>query len=569
MSLGFYRIESVDWERLADWLTMPTVNSGEDTFVGLYAIFPDGNNFAAFSFTTSIGQYQVNWGDGTTTLHNSGVAAEKTYDYATISNSTLCSKGYKQVIIKVTAVSGLLQTCNFQLRRTTVPVQNQIYATGFLDCILSMPNSTTNVSITFGGATVRHSYCERFDIRSIGNCTSMVNMFANCRSLQSVPLFNTQNVTVMNSMFSGCPLLQSVPLFDTTSVTTMNSMFTGCNSLESVPLFNTQNVTNMSVMFSSCNSLQSVPLFNTQNVTVMNSMFANCNSLKSVPLFNTISVINMNNMFSGCTLLQSVPLFNTQNVTNMGTMFFNCSSLQSIPALSTTSITTTSGTDFGTSFASGSNSLNSCQMVFARGVSLTNCQLSQTVIEEIFTKLANRGTAISANINISGNWGVGTFFTRTCNTTAGSITISITDTSSLVVGMQVTGTGTPLTTAVSVSFADVGETVTLTSHGLQNGDEVSFVSITTTTGIVTNTIYYVRNVATNTFQLSSTPSGTIINLVNNGSGTMRYKSVIVSIATNSSVTMSRKMTSSQTGTSLTFRVLQTGTALLKNWTVTG
>jgi surface protein len=575
MSLGFYKKivnkRVKNWERPSDWLEMQEPKDS-NAFVGLYAIFPEGNNFASFSFTTTTGgQYRVYWGDevpgapSISTLHNSGTVAERTYDYNTISNSTLCSRGYKQVLILVAPEGeGGLTQCNFQLRRTTVPVQNQIYATGFLDCILSMSSANSGTSITFGGLTVRHSYCERFDIRSIGNCTSMANMFTNCHSLQSVPLFDTTSVTTMANMFTNCHSLQSVPLFDTTSVTTMNSMFNGCNSLESVPLFNTQNVTNMSLMFGSCSSLQSVPLFNTQNVTLMNNMFSSCSSLQSVPLFNTQNVTNMSLLFNGCSSLQSVPLFNTQNVTNMSEMFSNCSSLQSIPALSTTSITTTSGTDFSL-FASGCSSLDNCQMVFTRAVNLSNCQLSKTTIEEIFTKLVANGNAV---INILGNWGVDTAFTKTCNTTVSSTTISITDTSSLVVGMQVTGTGTPLTTGAPVSFTDSTDRVSnqLTTHGLQNGDEVSFSSISTTTGIVVYTIYYVRNATSNDFQLSATPSGAIINLVNNGSGTIRYKSVIVSITTNTNVIMSRQMGSSQTGTSLTFRVLQTGTALLKNWT---
>jgi surface protein len=696
MSLGFYRVLGSDsteiipseWIRPEDWLVMPTVNSGEDTFVGLYAIFPEENNFAAFSFTTSTGQYRVDWGDGTITTHNSGVAAEKTYDYASVSNSTLSSRGYKQVIIKITAVSGLLRTCSFNVRRTTTPVQNQAYATGFLDCIISLPNANTGASITFGATLVRHNYCEKVDVRSIGGCTSligffnfcyalqsvslsntgavttmlsmfnnchslktiplfdtssvvnmetmfqncyalqsvplfnttsvvnmfsmfnncysiitmpllnmssvtnmqglfanchsltsvplfsiqsstnMVLMFQNCYSLKIVPLFNTQSVLNMQGMFQGCLSIKSVPLFNTVSVTDMNNMFNSCYSLESVPLLNTASVTFMSNMFNNCFSLQVLPLFNTASVTTMASMFLNCYALRTVPLFNTASVTSMANMFQNCFSLQTIPLFNTASVTNMGIMFNSCG-LQSIPALSTASITATSGTDFGTSFALNCGNLDRCQMSFSRIVTLASCQLSQTAIEEIFNNLVSRGTASSTTIDISGNWGVGSIFSKTCSASAGSVTISITDTSSLAVGMQVVGNGTPLTTGVSVSFSDSTDRVTLTSHGLQNGDEVSFSSISTTTGIIINTIYYVRNITTNDFQLSATPSGTIINLVTNGTGTMRHKSVIVSIATNTSVTMSRQMRSTITGTSLTFRALQTGTALLKNWAVTG
>ena len=362
-----------EWVRPSDWLPMPAnITSADQIFVGLHAVFESGQNYCAFLFTTSAGQYQVDWGDGTITLHNSNTIAQKNYDYASISNSTLCSRGYKQVIVKVTPVSGNLQTCNFQQRFFTTPAQNQPYATGFLDCILSMPNAT---SIVFGGSTIRHSYVERFDVKTIGTVISMSSMFFSCSSLQSVPLFNTQNVTNMFSMFSNC------------------------SSLQSVPLFNTQNVTNVINMFNSCYSLQLVPLFNTQNVTSMNGMFNSCYSLQLVPLFNTQNVTSMSYMFFSCSSLQSVPLFNTQKVTTMANMFQNCGSLNFIPSFNTTLVT-----NF-TTFANGSTSLDRCTTIFRNSVGLQNCQLSKDALVEIFTNLINRTSTTSATIDITGNWG--------------------------------------------------------------------------------------------------------------------------------------------------------------------
>ena len=338
-----------EWVRPSDWLPMPTnITSADQIFVGLHAVFESGQNYCAFLFTTSAGQYQVDWGDGTVTLHNSNTIAQKNYDYASISNSTLCSRGYKQVIIKVTPVSGNLLTCNFQQRFVTTPAQNQVYATGFLDCILSMPNAT---SIAFGGTTIRHSYVERFDVKTIGNVTAMPLMFYNFHSLQSVPLFNMQNVTDIGSMFFGCYSLQSVPLFNTQNVTTMQQMLQNCLSLQSVPLFNTQNVNNMSSMVQGCSSLQSVPLFNTQNVNNMSGMLLGCSSLNFIPSFNTTLVTNFTNFASGCF------------------------------------------------------SLDRCATIFRNSVGLQNCQLSKDALIEIFTNLINRTSTTSATIDITGNWG--------------------------------------------------------------------------------------------------------------------------------------------------------------------
>ena len=342
-----------EWQRPADWLPMPTnITETDQIFVGLHAVIENSDNYCAFSFTTSSGQYQVDWGDGNVTLHNSGTIAQYQYNYASVSNSTLSSRGYKQVMIKVTAVSGNLLGCNFQGKIFTSPAQNQAYSSGFLECILSMPNASVGGSITFGGTTIRHAYCEKVDIKTIGNATSMVNMFNNCFSLQSVPLFNTVNATSMVNMFYNCF------------------------------------------------SLQSVPLFNTVNVTSMANMFFNCPSLQSVPLFNTINVTNMSSMFQFCSSLQSVPLFNTINVTNMSNMFPYCQSLNFIPAFITTAVTT----DF-TNFANACNSLNRITMGFNRTVALQNCQLSRDALVEIFTNLTDRTATTSATIDITGNWG--------------------------------------------------------------------------------------------------------------------------------------------------------------------
>ena len=141
---------------------------------------------------------------------------------------------------------------------------------------------------------------------------------------------DTANVTDMRNMFRDCSSLTTVPLFDTTNVTNMADMFEYCSSLTTVPLFDTKNVTNMNYMFYNCSSLTTVPLFDTKNVTNMADMFYKCSSLTTVPLFDTKNVKNMSYMFIGCSSLTTVPLFDTTNVTNMGSMFYNCSSLEQI-----------------------------------------------------------------------------------------------------------------------------------------------------------------------------------------------------------------------------------------------
>ena len=83
---------SNEWQRPADWLPMPTnITEADQIFVGLHAVIENSDNYCAFSFTTSSGQYQVDWGDGNITLHNSGTIAQYQYNYASVSNNTISS----------------------------------------------------------------------------------------------------------------------------------------------------------------------------------------------------------------------------------------------------------------------------------------------------------------------------------------------------------------------------------------------------------------------------------------------------------------------------------------------
>ena len=419
------------------------------------------------------------------------------------------------------------------------------------------------------------------------NVLNMLYMFQNCSSLVNVPLFDTRNTTTMAFMFFNCRKLTTIPFFNTASNTNMQSMFENCNSLTSIPFFNTANATNMVDTFKGCSSLQTVPLFNTANVLSMLGMFNGCFSLKNIPLFNTSAVTNMSLMFSGCNSLVSVPLFNTSSVTLTTSMFVNCDSLTTIPAFNLNSATTLTTMFSGcqslatvpninvnaatvlTNTFAGCFSLATMLMTNIKyTVSFASCKLSKEALETIMGNLGTAAVGAARTLTLSNNWGAPVPISLTGTPASGSVTITMASTTGLVTGMQVTGTNTSLTTGRAVTFTDVGDLVTLNNHGLSNGDEVAFSVITTTTGIVINTIYYVVGVTTNTFQVASSLGGTALPLTTNGSGTVKYNSTIVSIVPNTSVTMSRPMAGGGTQT-LSFRTLGTYKAILKGFGVTG
>ena len=133
---------SNEWQRPSDWLPMPNnITATDQIFVGLHAVIENSDNYCAFSFITSAGQYRVDWGDGNVTLHNSGTIAQYQYNYAAISNSTLSSRGYKQVMIKVTPVSGNLISDNEKTNLSTAYDHSQS---------VGNPHNTTKADIGLG-----------------------------------------------------------------------------------------------------------------------------------------------------------------------------------------------------------------------------------------------------------------------------------------------------------------------------------------------------------------------------------------------------------------------------------
>jgi len=75
-------------------------------------------------------------------------------------------------------------------------------------------------------------------------------------------------------------------------------------------------------------------------------------------------------------------------------------------------------------------------------------------------------------------------------------------------------------TGESATFTATGDLVTIASHTYEEGDAISFSSITTTTTVSADTDYYVRNVSGNDFQLYTAKcGGTLVAIDADGSGT--------------------------------------------------
>jgi hypothetical protein len=317
MAVGSVKLpatNNTDWIRPYDWLPMPT--NGAQEFVGLLAIHDDDSQYIALLCR---GAYTVDWGDGVIENVADNVKAQHQYDYSTISSSTLSTRGYKQVIVRVTPQGvGNLTVINLRQTHTAMPRNHVV---GWLDINITGTNYS---AIALGGSnttSVQIGMCERVQIESWGSITTLstFRLFTSLQSL-NVPI-NTSNITSFSFMFTGCSSLKKIPFFDMSGCTNLSSFCNGCSSLLEVPLYNTALVTDMSSAFASCGSLTQFPAITTSSCVNFNSMFLACVRLNSVPMLNTSLATSVTSMFSSCQSLQSIPILDFSLVTTTTNIF--------------------------------------------------------------------------------------------------------------------------------------------------------------------------------------------------------------------------------------------------------
>lgn len=397
-----YTPTTVTWTRPADWVSLTTVTSSEEKFVGLHAVHPDSN----FLSLSAAGAYTVNWGDGVTENFASGVVASHIYNYATydVTNTTLSSLGYKQVLVTVTPQAGQQLTA-LNLHQKHAQAGLLAYNSGFLDIVVSgqfltdfrvavVTPGTPTQAITFNALErvniVRSDlqepeylfyWCQRLskvvdlatstkavatiactftDVGDLVNATAhglrngnhiMLATLVTTTGIVANTFYYVVNATTNNfqisSTYGGAPIaLTTDGSGSFVYGTNLQGLFLNSSALLDIPLIDTSKVISFKHMLSGCTSLQTLPQINTAQGRSFYTMLADSISLPSIPLIDTSAGVDFQSMFAGCFLLKTIPLLNTASGKIFNGMFSNCMMLESIPL-----INTSSGTDFGSMFA--------------------------------------------------------------------------------------------------------------------------------------------------------------------------------------------------------------------------
>jgi surface protein len=375
------------WVRNPSWVAFPSITSSDNKFVGIYAVYNTTDNFVALNAAGN--NFNVDWGDGTTSLNNASVV-NKNFSY-----SSAALAGTNAPVTLTDSTDLVTRTAHGYTNGMTVSFYNIVSTTGLTEgqiyYVINATTDTFQVSATVGGSAialttdgtatllpykqaivtvtpvsgqtfttidlarlpnqsglVTSAGINWLDVAMAGSSLSTITMtnitltFPVCERFRILKCTKTSFVTFFSSTWTA---LCSFELSGTTGITALNGLFQSCTKLTDVYFDNLSSVQNMSTMFSGCSSLTSVSLpSNTPALTQAGSTFSNCYNLKVAPYFNTASVTSMNSMFQGCYRLTYVPLYNTVSNTDMSNMFSDCYSLPAIPFFNTASVTLFTGT---------------------------------------------------------------------------------------------------------------------------------------------------------------------------------------------------------------------------------
>jgi hypothetical protein len=259
--------DSNGWIRPYDWLQIPALVPGSQVCYLLNAVFPVADNFMA---VWAVGDYTVNWGDGTFENVASGTTAFKNYNFNNLPASTATSEGYRQALITITPQAGQDLT---QVNLSLPYNQSGGYSTGLLEIAINSPNLNTFFLNGNASNSPRHRYLQK--------CTVAENIVSNwtrtfllSNSIESV-IVNLNSATTMEGFFQSALPIKRVRLNIPNTVTNFANCFNSATSLKEITNLNLAGASSSVSLTNSFSNLRSLSRLQVTGVRVSFSV-ANC-----------------------------------------------------------------------------------------------------------------------------------------------------------------------------------------------------------------------------------------------------------------------------------------------------
>lgn len=319
------------YRRPIDWLPLPDISDTEEKFVGLCAVFENKPSIVSINMSCPV---DIDWGDGTTSLEcypGSGKMMH-TYDYNSLPDSSICSRGYKQAIvtIKPSADAGMGFSCLF-LQYAASSLGGKKPVQYWLDIKISSP-SLCYMSIS-DNTPEKLPLLEQFSIISDNQIGTLGNTFEYLYGLKCIPLLVCNNVSNFSNAFYYCLNLVYANITKADNCSNFGQMFSCCSALKKVDGITFQNKNGQGVYanmaFSSCYNLEYIPEIKFDNGSCCELFMYGCASLKALPPNTEIINTYGKNMFQGCTSLKTIDGLKITGG-NYTYMFEDCSALEEI-----------------------------------------------------------------------------------------------------------------------------------------------------------------------------------------------------------------------------------------------
>ena len=268
-----------NWTRNPEWLVMPTILATDEKFILLAAIYPDNNYFACIAS----GIYNVNWGDGTSSLNVAagaiasaiityssiagnteiGIASAQAVTFTTGSNLvTLANHGYisnEEIAFSVTTIPGVIQYQRYYV--------NVVSASTFT--ISAICRGTTLIISSGTGAIYTPQYRQTLITITPVTAGTFISLNLNIRHpilpTNLIGLVETQFLEIngagqnLTDLFIASTIPGSIPVSPSSYMT--------FNMLEKFNLFSSS-IRQFGSLFSLCKNIQSVSISPQTNAIV-------------------------------------------------------------------------------------------------------------------------------------------------------------------------------------------------------------------------------------------------------------------------------------------------------------
>ena len=269
--------------------------------------------------------YSVDWGDGSTSLNQTGFA-----------NHSYSTPGIHTVKIIGAFPSLFMQFTDPGNRSRIQSVEqwgDQQWTTmesAFRGCPnLKVPakdapdlSQVTNMGDMFNGVDSL-GVPDSINIWDVSNVTNMRGLFSNSSFNGNISSWNVANVTNMSSMFFLGSFDQDIGNWDVSNVTNMNFMFFATPFNQDIGGWDVSNVTDMGNLFRNTTQFnQDLSSWDVSQVTDMTFMFFSSVFNQDIGSWDVSKVTDMSDMFNrAADFNQDIGNWDVSKVTNMGGMF--------------------------------------------------------------------------------------------------------------------------------------------------------------------------------------------------------------------------------------------------------